>query len=130
MEGKKNYFLGMTLDYSIKGKLKVDMKQCIKDTLETYPENLSEKVDCPWNTRLFNRNDESQSLNKNKSETFYTFVMKCMFFANRVKPDIIVGISFLTTRVLRSNEEDLKKTSHINKLPEEYNKCRFMFGSK
>ena len=72
MEGKKNYFLGMTLDYSIKGKLKVDMKQCIKDTLETYPENLSEKVDCPWNTRLFNINDESQSLDKDKRETFRT----------------------------------------------------------
>ena len=84
------------------------MNQYIKEIVETFPENLSEEIDCPWNTRLYNMNDESQLLDKDKRETFYTFVMKCMFLAKRIRPDILVGISFLSTRVLRSNEEDWK----------------------
>ena len=100
MEGKKQDYLVMTLDYSIKGKLKVDMKQYIKDIVETYPENLSKKIDCPWNTRLFNINDESQSLDKDKRETF---VMKCMFLDKRARPDISVGISFLSTKKTGKN---------------------------
>ena len=54
MEEKKLDYLGMTLDISIKGKLKVDMKQYIKDIVETFPENQSEKIECPWTTRRFN----------------------------------------------------------------------------
>ena len=53
-EGKNHDYLGMTLHYSIKGKLKVDMKQYIKDIVETFQENPAEKIDCPWTTRLFN----------------------------------------------------------------------------
>ena len=60
MEGTKQDYLGMTLDYGVKGKFKVDKKQYIKDIVETFSENLAEKIDCPWNTRLFNINDESQ----------------------------------------------------------------------
>ena len=54
MEEKKLDYLVMTLDISIKGKLKVDMKQYIKDIVETFPENQSEKIECPWTTRRFN----------------------------------------------------------------------------
>ena len=35
--------------------------------------------------------------------------MKCMFLVKRARPDILVGIGFLSTRVLKSNEEDWKK---------------------
>ena len=108
MEGKKHDYLGMILDCSIKGKLKVDMKKYIKDIVETFPENLSEKIGCPWNLRLFKINHESQLLDKDKRETFHIFVMKHMFLAKRARPDILVGIRFLSTTVLRSNEEDWK----------------------
>ena len=113
MEGKKHDYLGMTLDYSIKGNLKVDMKQYVKDVVESFPGNLSEKIDSPWNTRLFNINDESQLLDKDKRETFHTFVIKCMFLAKRARPDTLVGITFLSRRVLRSNKEDWNKIVRI-----------------
>ena len=64
MEEKTHDYLGMTLDYSIKGKLKGALKQFIKDIVKSYPVNLLEKIDCPWNTRLFNINDENKSLDK------------------------------------------------------------------
>ena len=68
----------MILDYSEKGKLKIDMRSYIKDFTETFPETLSDKVKCPWTTRLFNKNNNSQILNQQKREIFHTCVMKCV----------------------------------------------------
>ena len=53
----------MILDYSEKGKLKIDMRSYIKDITETFPESLSDKVKCPWTTILFNNSNNSQTLN-------------------------------------------------------------------
>ena len=62
-----------------------------------------------WNTRLFNDNNQSELLDKHKKDTFHIFVMKCMFLGKRARPDVLVGISYLSTRVLNLNEEDWKK---------------------
>lgn len=35
--GKTHDFLGMILDYGVKGKLQVDMKHCIRKMIEEYP---------------------------------------------------------------------------------------------
>ena len=35
--------------------------------------------------------------------------MKYILLAKRERPDILMGISFLSTRVMRSDEEDWKK---------------------
>ena len=99
----------MKFDYSNCGKLKVDMKDYIEDLIATFPEKLSDNIQCPWTTRLFNINTESKLLDKNKKDIFHTFVMKCMFLAKIARPDILVGIIYLSTRVMNSNEEDWKK---------------------
>ena len=39
--------------------------------------------------------------------------MKCMFLGKRARPDVLVGISYLSTRVLNSNEEDWKKSTRL-----------------
>ena len=111
--GKKHEYLAMLLDYSEKGKLKIDMRSYIKDIIETFPENLSDKIKCPWTTRLFNNNNNSKILNQQKKEIFHTYVMKCMFLAKRGRPDILTGISVLSTRVLKPNEEDWNKLSRL-----------------
>ena len=74
--------------------------------MQTFPENLSDSIECPWTTRLFNIDDESKSLDKYRRDIFHTFLMKCMFLAKRARLDILIGISLLSTKLLRSNEED------------------------
>ena len=105
-EGKIHEYLAMKLDYTEKGKLKVDMKDYIKDMIVTFPGELSSKTQCPWNTSLFNDNNQSESLDKHRKEIFHTFVMKCMFLGKQAKPDVLVGISYLITRVQNPNKED------------------------
>ena len=86
----------MTIDYHEKGKQKIDMRSNIKDITETFPEALSDKVKCPWTTRLFNNNDNCQILNQHNIERFHTYVLKCMFLAKSGRSDILTGISVLT----------------------------------
>ena len=113
VSGKIHDYLAMKLDYSNKGKLKVDMKEYVKEMIKDYPSKTRENIECPWSTKLFNVNDNSKSLNNDYKELFHTFVMKCMFLGKRARPDILMGISFLSTRVLNPNEEDWKKLNRI-----------------
>ena len=113
VNGKIHDYLAMKLDYSNKGKLKVDMKEYVKEMIKDYPSKTRENIECPWSTKLFNVNDNSKSLNNDYKELFHTFVMKCMFLGKRARPDILMGISFLSTRVLNPNEEDWKKLNRI-----------------
>ena len=52
-------------------------------------------------------------MDKSDAETFHTFVMKCMFVAKRRRPDILTGISYLSTKVLKLYKEDMKKLTRI-----------------
>jgi hypothetical protein len=49
------------------------------------------------------------------TEIFHSFVMKCMFLSKRGRPDIQIGVSFLSTRVKRPTECDWNKLSKILK---------------
>ena len=42
--GKKHDYLAMTLDYSEKGKVKVDMRNYVKSMIEYFPTKLNENV--------------------------------------------------------------------------------------
>ena len=112
-EGKIHEYLAMKLDYTEKGKVKIDMKDYIKDMIKEFPEVLSKNIQCPWNTRLFDIAKDSKLLSMMKQNIFHTFVMKSMFLGKRARPDILVGISYLSTRVLNSNEADWKKLVRI-----------------
>jgi hypothetical protein len=46
-------------------------------------------------------------------DKFHTRVAKLLYLAKRVRPDILVTTVFLTTRVLRPNEEDLSKLNRV-----------------
>ena len=89
------------------------MREYIKELITTFPEKLSKNVKCPWTTRLFNINDKSKLLDEHRKDTFHTYIMKCMFFAKRARLDVLLGISFLTTQVMKSNEEDWTKLVRI-----------------
>ena len=99
----------MLIDYSEKGKLKIDMKFYTNDIVGTFPESLPTNVKYPWTPRLFNIHNESKLLNQHKKEIFHTFVMKCMFLAKTGHQVILTGITLLSTRVLRPNEDGRNK---------------------
>ena len=114
--GKKHDYLAMTLDYSEKGKVKVDMRNYIKSMIEYFPTKLNENdvVSTPANENLFKK-DNSKQLDQKKAEIFHTVVAKGLFVSKRARPDIQPTIAVLCTRVKDSNEGDWKKLLRLIK---------------
>ena len=112
-KGKVHNYLAMRLDYSTPNKVKIDMRDYCKQVIEEYPYTINNKVNCPWNANLFSHDKDHKKLHKNASEIFHTYVMKCLFAAKWGRPDILTGISYLSTKVLNPYNEDIKKLTRI-----------------
>ena len=109
--GKIHDYLGMKLDYSVDGKLIIDMRDYVSSMIEDFPkeELPDKKVVSPWTDNLFKVDEESPRLNKEQSEQFHTTTAQGLFLAKRGRPDISPAIAYFTTRVIESNEDDWKK---------------------
>jgi hypothetical protein len=112
VRGKVHDYLAMKLDFSEKGKLKIDMSDYIKSMVEEFPEKL-EKKSCPWNEKLFKVDPSAPKLSKEKREIFHTFVAKGLFACKRARPDIQPAIAFLATRVKEPDQQDWEKLKRM-----------------
>ena len=110
VRGKRHDYLGMVLDYSTPGVVKIDMNHYVQAMIDEFPEELnSQNAKQPWNQDLFNINPDSQDLNKDHAAVLHTFVAKGLFLAKRGRPDILPAIAFLTTRVSKPTKQDWTK---------------------
>ena len=96
--GKKHVHLGMTLDYSVPGQVKVDVTDYVKSMIEDFPQDLDGKATTPANDHLFDTSRGKQ-LGDMKKEVLHSTVAKALFLTMRARPDIRVTTSFLCTRV-------------------------------
>jgi hypothetical protein len=108
--GKIHDYLGMILDYSIEGKVGIDMRYYVTDMCKEF-----DKTDpitnsqYPWDTNLFKVDESSPALQRDRAEEFVTFVYKALFVSKRARQDISPAVSFLTTRVKAPTKEDWAK---------------------
>ena len=117
--GKVHDYLGITLDYSIPGKVKLHMKDYIKNIFEEFPymDQVHElrHVSTPAAEHLFTVNDKAEKLNSVMSEDFHTTVAKILFLCKRTRPDLQPTIPFLCTRVKSPDVDDWKKLIRMMK---------------
>ena len=111
--GKIHPYLGMSLDYTVAGKLKVDMRDYIKSMMKDFPSKITGKAKTPWTEGLYKENHKMKDLEGVYKEIFHTYVMKLMFLSKRGRPDILTGVAYLTTRVRKPNLLDWKKLTKI-----------------
>jgi len=108
--GKRHEYLGMWLDYSTPGKVKIDMKDYVEKMINEFSYELPERnVNSPAAKHLFDVQENARKLDKAMAEEFHTMVAKALFLCKRARPDIQVAVAFLTTRVQESDEDDWKK---------------------
>ena len=69
----------MILDYSIPGEVKIDMVDYVQGMVSKFPEELSDRVACPWNENLFKVDNNAPSLSKKQAKEFHTFMAKGLF---------------------------------------------------
>ena len=109
--GKVHSFLGMTFNYSERGKLKITMDGYIDSVLSDAEVNTSSPY--PAGPNLFEIKEEDAPLNKKDSKFFHSMTMKLMYAAKRVRPDIALPVCFCATRVQSPTESDMKKLFKI-----------------
>ena len=110
--GKIHDYLGINLDYTIKGEVKITMISYIKEMIQKFCEhdpNPDKKEKTPAAEFLFKVDDESRLIDNLRAKVFHTFVAKALFATKIYRPDIHTVVDFLTNRVRGPNEDDWKK---------------------
>ena len=83
------------------------MKHHLEEIIEDFQDNT------PATIYLFEVNDSCTELKKKDLEIFHSIVAKLLFVGKRSRPDIMVAIAFLTTRVSKSDEDNWKKLERL-----------------
>ena len=116
VRGKRHNYLGMVLDFSTPGVVKVDMTEYVESMLKEFPEELNaQNAKQPWNQDLFNVDSESASLANDVAAILHTFVAKGLFVTKRARPDILPAVAFLSTRVSKPTKQDWNKLIRMMK---------------
>ena len=112
--GHKHDYLGMTFDFSEKGKVKIDMIDYMAAMVDDFSTEFkpNDKVSCPAGDDLFNVGT-SKPLDADKAAEFHTFVAKGLLACKRARPDIHPTIAALCTRVKQPNQDDWKKLHRL-----------------
>ena len=109
--GVRLSFLGMTVDMSVESEARLSMQGFVSDLIRDY-ECVSFAA-TPANGNLFNITAASALLDEIRRKRFHTFVAKTLYLGKRIRPDILVAVSFLCTRVTKATVEDEGKLDRL-----------------
>lgn len=110
--GKVHDYLGMDLDFSTPGTLRVSMIKYLKKVLANFPELICSISASPAADHLFDIHEDSESrkLPEEHAVAFHHTVAQLLFLCRRARPDIQRPVSFvLCTRVQKPDEDNWGK---------------------
>ena len=118
IRGKVHTYLGMTLDYTTRGRVKVTMLDHVNDIIVAFekaePDSGGVKSSAaPEN--LFKIDEDCEKLAPKKKEVFHHLVAKTLCVTKRARPDTCTAVAFLTTRVRAPDKDDWTKMVHMMK---------------
>ena len=120
--GEIHKYVGMTIDFSDVGKVKITMYDYIDEMISELPTEMIGKSATPSSNRLFGireDNDDDQLLTPELSEEFHHLTAKTLFLSKQARPDLQTAVAFLTTRVKASDHDDRKKLAKLMKYLQE-----------
>ena len=104
-------YLAMTFDFRTRGEVRVTMKKLIDDIIAGC--GVTAERSTPATDELFNVRENAMLLDQRQKDYFRTYVAKLLYVAKRVRPEILAAVSFLTTRALVSDADDLAKLHRV-----------------
>ena len=110
--GREHDYLGMKIKLK-NSSFEISMKDQIKEAIETFGEELTGIVTSPCARHLLETRDDAEQLDEARKEIFHTVTAKLLYIEKRARPDIETAVSFLTTRVDRSDVDDWKKLKRV-----------------
>jgi len=109
--GSRHEYLGMLFEFNDDGTVYVSMEQYTRDVLKECGITTTKAE--PATAALFVIDATSPVLNKKDSKQFHRNVAQLLYMATRTRPDIILPIIFLTTRVRTPTEQDRLKLRRV-----------------
>ena len=84
------------------------MEEYLRGVLDDFPEEITETLETPAASNLFNVRDEKERelINKTRAKAFHHTVAQLLFTGIRCRKDAQTAIAFLTARVRNPNKDD------------------------
>jgi hypothetical protein len=114
--GKVHNYLGMTLDYTVCGQVKITMFDYVDEILTAFekaePKGGSTNLSASPES-LFKVDKSCEKLEQDKAVEFHNLVVKTLYANKRARPDTCTAIALLTTRVQAPDRDDWTKLVHL-----------------
>jgi hypothetical protein len=126
-EGKAHSYVGMFLDFSNAGVLTISLKgfeRSIRNEGGVHGTVLTPALD-----NLFDIDPVSPKLGDHERQVFHTMTAKLLYLSKRVRPDVFLAVSFLTTRVQCPTQEDRSKLDRVLKYLNHKPEVSLVFGA-
>ena len=108
--GDKHFLLGICVVMNSENKtVEIEMTDQLQEAIDMLGEDIDKTVVSPALKNLFIVREEAVRLDIGKSKTSHSVVAKLLFIMKRARPDLETAISFLMTRVSKSDEDDWRK---------------------
>ena len=85
--GDKQPFLGTKLRFPGDGTVRINMREYIKEVINTFNQPLTMSTSTPVMKGLFTTDEQSKPLSDEKMECFVSVVMKLSWVGKRSRPD-------------------------------------------
>ena len=112
-KGSVHSYIGMTLDFSKRGKVKVTQEGYTHDIIKAW--GTAGTASSPAAPTLFSIREKSPALSEEDRKKFHSFVAKVLYLGKRTRPELLPACTFLATRVTCANEDDMTKLDRIFK---------------
>jgi hypothetical protein len=114
--GKIHKYLGMTLDYTVRGQVRISMFDYVDEILTAFDKAERKGAGTKSSAapdNLFTVNEDCEKIPPEKIVQFHNLVAKTLYATKRARPDTCTSIAFLTTRVRAPDKDDWKKLIHL-----------------
>jgi len=108
--GAVHSYLGMTMDFSTAGVLRVSMSGYVTEICEFETSERAQVTPAAGDLLI---TPDSPSLDPRRAEIFHSYVAKILYLAKRIRPELLFVISFLSSRVTCATEADWKKLVRV-----------------
>ena len=106
-------YLGMVFDLSHPGEARVTMKGYVDDMIATC--GVSGSARTPATEGLFDVRDEPGDVSEAERVEFHSNVARAAYLAKRARPDILMPVAYLATRVTKCTRDDIHKLLRLMK---------------
>jgi Reverse transcriptase (RNA-dependent DNA polymerase) len=104
-------YLGMVLDFSHPGEVRVSMKGFVEDMLLS--SGITGRARTPATEGLFEVRNDAVLCGEVKRKEFHSLVAKLLYLAKKSRPECLTAVAFLATRVTRCTDQDWEKLTRL-----------------